>query len=114
MTFKEIATMIGETGLEYTYYSFPEHEAPELPYLVFYYPTNDDFGADNYNYVPIVNLNIELYTNNKDFETEATVEGVLNAHGMYYTKTETYLNSEEMFEILYTMQIAIEGETNGE
>ena len=114
MTFKEIATMIGETGLEYTYYSFPEHEAPELPYIVFYYPFNNDFGADNRNYVPIVNLNVELYTENKDFNTEATVEGVFDTYGLYYTKTETYLNGEEMFEVLYQMQIAIEGEANGE
>ena len=115
MTFKEIEDMVAETGLEYVYYSFPEHEAPPLPYVVFYYPSNDDFGADNYNYVPIVNLNIELYTENKDFETEATVENVLESHGIFFSKTESFLDSEEMYEVLYEMQIVIEKETiNGE
>jgi hypothetical protein len=113
MTYKDIADMIDEMGLSFTYYSFPIGEAPSLPYIVFYYPSNDDFGADNKNYVPIVNLNIELYTENKDFSTEQTVEDVLEAHDIFFSKTETYLTSEEMYEVLYEMQIAIEKETNG-
>ena len=115
MTYKEITTMISTIGLSYAYRFFPENSAPPLPYIVFYYPSNDDFAADNVNYVPIVNVNIELYTENKDFETEASVESVLNANRLFFVKTETYLNSEEMFEVLYQMQIPItEGELNGE
>ena len=115
MTFKEINTMIESIGLPSTYYSFPESQAPALPYLVFYYPSNDDFSADNVNYVPIVNLNIELYTESKDFDTEKAVEDVLQSNRLYFAKSETYLTSEEMYEVLYQMQIPItEGELNGQ
>ena len=73
MTYKEIATMINGIGLPFTYNSFPENIAPDPPYIVFNYPENDDFGADNTNYVSIDVLNIELYTSNKDFQTEAKI-----------------------------------------
>ena len=68
MTYAEIASMIESTELENTYYQYPEGEAPELPYILFYYPERDDFQADNKNYAKITQLNIELYTKEKDFE----------------------------------------------
>lgn len=107
MTFKDVANMIKEIGLPYTYYSFPEEQAPNLPYLIFYYPNNNDMSADNINYVPISQLNIELYSNNKNFDLEEQVEAVLTNYGFYYSKTESYLNSEHMYEVLYETQIII-------
>ena len=110
MTYKEIAQMIESIGLPFAYYSFPEKQAPPLPYIVFNYPSNDDFGADNTNYKTIVNLDIELYTVNKDFDHEETVEDVLKANRLFYAKSQGYLDSEQMYEVLYEMQIPIEGE----
>lgn len=110
MTYKDIAEMIESIGLPFTYYSFPIGNVPDLPYIVFYYPNNDDFSADNENYVKAVRLNIELYTKNKDFDTEQTVENVLNAHGLFFTRSEQYLTSESMYEVLYETEILIKGE----
>lgn len=107
MTYKEIATMVESVGLPYAYRFFPENEAPLLPYIVFYYPDHDDFSADNINYVPIVNINIELYTENKDFTKESQVEAVLTANGFYYEKSELYLQTEHMYEVLYEVQVII-------
>ena len=110
MTFKEIADMVESIGLPFTYYSFPIGNVPNLPYIVFYYPTNDDFSADNLNYVKAVRLNLELYTKNKDFATEELVENVLNSHGLFFARSESYLDSEEMYEVLYETEILIKGE----
>ena len=107
MTYKEISTMIGTMGLSYAYRFFPLNEAPALPYIVFYYPNNDDFSADNENYVPIVDVNIELYTENKDFDTESSVEAVLKQNGFFYEKSEYYLETEQMYEVLYQIQDVI-------
>ena len=68
MTYKEINNMISSIGLDYAYYSFPVDEAPDLPYIVFYYPNYNDLGADDINYQTIAQLNIELYTENKDID----------------------------------------------
>ena len=113
MTYKEIASMIQTMGLPFAYRFFPLEQAPQLPYIVFYYPQNDDFSADNINYVPKVNVNIELYTANKDFETESSVEAVLKQNGFYFEKSEYYLQTEQMYEVLYIIQNIVK-ENNGE
>ena len=108
MKFKDIKTMIASIGLPYTYDSFPENIAPNPPYIVFTYPNNNDFAADTTNYVSIDTLNIELYTANKDFTTEASVEAVLNANGFFYQKTETYIRQENLFQIRYVSEVITE------
>lgn len=111
MLYTEIKTMLGETGLPITYLSWPEKQAPVLPYIVWYLPNSDNFGADDKVYKPIEALNVELYTQNKDFDTETLVEGVLESHGIFWNKTEAYLDDEHMYEVLYEMQIVIDEET---
>ena len=104
----EIKTMLGQTGLQTTYYSWPEKEAPALPYLVWYLPNSDNFAADDKVYKRIDALNVELYTETKDFATEATVEAVLDSWNMVWDKVETYLEDEHMYEVLYEMEICVE------
>lgn len=110
MTFKEIAEMIEDIGLPFTYYSWPENAAPPLPYIVYYYPGTQNFPADNSVYVVNQTLNIELYTRTKDFDLEDAVETVLAANQIVWDKTETYINQEHMFEVLYEMEVIINGE----
>lgn len=108
MTFIEVKQMIESIGLPYTYDSFPNNVAPAPPYIVFNYPNNDDFGADNTNYVSIDLLNIELYTSTKDFELERNLEAVLNANGFYYDKTETFIRQDNIYQITYVTEVITE------
>ena len=108
MTFQEVKQMIESIGLPYTYDSFPNNVAPAPPYIVFNFPNNDDFGADNTNYVSIDVLNIELYTSIKDFELERNLEAVLNANGFYYDKTETYIRQDNIYQITYVTEVITE------
>ena len=107
MTLKEVSDMISTIGLPYAYYQFPDGTEQEPPFVVFYYPESDDFYADNKNYVDKRRLYVELYTDNKDFEKEATVESVLSSNGLSYRKVETYINSERMFQITYETEVII-------
>ena len=110
MTYTDIATMISTIGLPYTYDSFPNNIAPLPPYIVFNLPQDNDFAADNINYVSIDTLNIELYTATKDYETEASVEAVLTQNGLFFEKTETYIRQENLYQIQYVTQVITEGE----
>lgn len=107
MTHTEVATMIASIGLPYAYYEFPDDTEQEPPFVVFYYPQSDDLYADNQNYVGITQLNIELYTDEKDFDLESTVESVLAESGLTYTKMETRIDTERMWQILYQMEVII-------
>lgn len=113
MLIAEINTMLGQTGLPKTYYSWPEddpaHPVPPLPYIVWYFPNTDNFAADDRVYSHIETLNIELYTRTKDFATEAAVEAVLAAHGIVWNRQESWIESEKMYEVLYTTEVIING-----
>ena len=91
------------------YYSWEIGNVPPLPYIVYYFPGNNDAIADNANYCKILRLNVELYTKEKDLEAEAKIEHVLNDMGLVYTRSESYLNSENMYEVLYESEVAING-----
>ena len=109
MTFTEIATMIQGVGVPYAYYQFDETgQAP--PFICFYYFGGNDFKADDLNYQKIEQLVIELYTKNKDFELEATVESALNNAGLVYSRLETYINTEHMYQVVYTTNVVIHEE----
>ena len=107
MTYKEIATMIESIGLPYAYYQFPNGTDQACPFICFFLDSSNDFAADNTNYQKIRSLNIELYTDNKDFTLEQTVEDILSGSGLVYYREETYLDSERMFMVSYETEILI-------
>lgn len=115
MTFKEVATMIKGIGLPCAYYQFPEGTNLACPFICFYFTRSYDLAADDTNYQKIRQLAVELYTDNKDFATEETVENALNANGLVYTREESYIDSERLYMVTYVTEIVIteEIENNG-
>lgn len=109
MTYQEIKTLLEGLGLPVTYYQWPVEHAPALPYIVFYYPGRNDFLADDKNYAHISELNIELYTDTKDFTLEQSLETLLEANDLVYIKEEQYISEERMYEVLYHMEVMING-----
>ena len=107
MTHAEIQTMLASVGIPTAYYQFPDNTGQQPPFICFYYPTNNDFLADDLNYQKIEHLVVELYTDNKNFALEAAVEAALTLHGLVYTRDETYLDSEQMNEVIYEMDVVI-------
>ena len=48
-------------------------------------------------------LDIEVYTDYKDPDMEATIEEVLTSHELYYEKSEVWIETEKMYEVLYEL-----------
>lgn len=109
MTYEEITTMVASIGVPYAYYQFTEDTAKPPPFVCFYYPGDNDFKADDSNYAAIRPLTIELYTDNKDFTLEATVETILTANGLPFSREETYIDTEKMYMITYQTEVVING-----
>ena len=107
MTTKEVATMVAAIGVPYAYYQFPEGTAQATPFVCFFFSGDNDMKADDSNYQKIERLIIELYTDNKDFELEATVESTLSSNGMVWTRDEEWIESERMLEVVYEMDVVI-------
>ena len=110
MTYKDIATMVASCNLPYAYYQSPDGTEQAPPFICFFYDRLDGFYADGTNYAPVVGLVVELYTDNKDFTTERTVESVLNSSGLAFDKSEVYIDTEKMYQITYTTEVVITGE----
>ncbi len=109
MTYTEVADMVESIGLDFAYYEFSEAAGQAPPYILFYYPENNDFVADNSNYVEKKQLIIELYTDEKDFDKEAAVENVLKQNELVYTRAEQFIETERMYEVLYSTEVIING-----
>lgn len=106
MTRQDIAKLVKSLGYDWTFYQFPNDKAPELPYVVYYYPDRSDFMADNSNYRHIETLRIELYTEARDFEAEDRLEALLP---FPYSKDVEYINAEKMYQISYETEVLIHG-----
>ena len=50
-------------------------------------------------------LDIEVYTDYKDPDMEANIEEVLTAHELYYEKSEVWIETEKMYEVLYELTV---------
>lgn len=107
MTYKEVAAMISGTQIPFAYDHFDEGAAPPPPFICFYYEGSQDLSADNTNYQQIRPLTLELYTDNKDFSTEGKVEAALNDAGLVYSRSETFIDSERLYEVVYQTSVVI-------
>lgn len=121
MTYKEVAEMINAIGIPFAYDHFvagdPENPVPDPPFICFYYDGSDDLMADNTNYARIRSLTVELYTDNKDFTLEETVENALTTEGLAYSRPAGdggYIDTERMYMVAWSTDIIIteEEETN--
>ena len=108
MTLTDIATMLTSIGVPFVYSHFSK--TPNPPYLVYYYPSENDVFADGSNYVNKRQLFIELYTKGNDFDTEASVEAALKNAGLTWYKQTDFLNDENLFQTTYESEVIINGE----
>lgn len=107
MTLKEISTLIASFGFSCRYSHFTK--TPNPPYVVYYYPAENDVLADNSNFVNKRQLFIELYTKQKDFVSESTIETKLKAAGLSWYKQTDFLNDEQLFQTTYECEVIING-----
>jgi hypothetical protein len=105
MTHEEVMQMLDETEIPYAYDHFAEGESPDPPFICFLFPGSENFAADNVVYMEFSNLSIEVYTDEKDPELEDRVEAVLNAHELFWNKSEVWIESEKLYEVLYQMTV---------
>ena len=100
----ELIKMMQEIGIPFAYDHFAEGESPSPPFITFLLPGSDNFAADGKVYLKIDEVHIELYTDEKNPETEALVEEIMDAHEIFYDKTEVWIESEKLYEVLYSFE----------
>ena len=101
---ERLIAIMDEIGLPYAYHHFAEGEGPDPPFLCFLTSGSDNFAADGKAYYKIDEIHIELYKDRKDPALEGSVEAVLDRHGIFYRKTEVWIESEKLYEVLYQFE----------
>ena len=108
-----LLSILNNIEVPYAYDHFAEGEAPDPPFLCYLLPGSDNFSADGKVYHKFTEVRLELYTDFKDPEAEQNVEDVLDAAGIFYNKSETWIDSEKLYEVLYAFEMPTEGDSAG-
>lgn len=72
---------------------------------MFLIPSEETFGADNIVYASFPEVNVELYTDKKSPKLEKRIEKVFTDHEVFFLKSETWIESEHMYEVLYELTL---------
>lgn len=105
MTMEELVAMLQKTGIPFAYDHFAEGESPDPPFICYLLPGSNNFAADGKVYFKINQVRIELYTDSKDLAVERKVEAVLDDSGIFYNKSEVWIQSEKLYEVLYSFEV---------
>lgn len=107
MKMKDVLSILKETDLPFAYDHFAEGESPEPPFICYLLPGSNNFSADGKVYFKANEVHIELYTDFKDLTVEQKLEAVLDEHGIFYNKSETWIESEKLYEVLYIFETEV-------
>lgn len=107
MTFQQVADLAAAVGIPSAYYQFNNNTKQAPPFLCFIFAQSSDAFADDSNYQKIERVQFELYTEQKDFALEATVERVLANAGITWSRNEGFLDSEHMHMTTYQFDAVI-------
>jgi len=101
---EELLQILNETQIPFAYHHFAEGESPKPPFICYLLPGSNNFSADGKVYYKINEVHIELYTDLKDLAVELQLEDVLDRHEIFYNKSETWIESEKLYEVLYIFE----------
>ena len=102
---EELVQIIQEMKIPFAYDHFAEGESPDPPFICYLIPGSNNFAADGKVYFRINQVRIELYTDSKDLAVERKMEMVLDESGIFYNKSEVWIQSEKLYEVLYSFEV---------
>ena len=101
---QDLIDLLTEPGIPFAYDHFAQGESPAPPFITFLLPATNNYSADGKAYLKVDVVHIELYTDEKNPAQENRIESVLDAHEIFYDKTEVWIESEKLYEVLYSFE----------
>lgn len=108
MNLVDFKRLLDLTGLPVTYSHWTpsaNSPVPPPPYICYLVDGSPNMMADNKVYHKISDVNIELYTIKKDLAAEAKIEKVLDDYEIPYESSETFIDSEKLFQKIYEVRL---------
>lgn len=102
MEIRALKEFLEQLGLPVAITSFYAEE--NLPFLVILPDGTESSGSDFAAELRLDNYQIELYTEEKDFDLEEKLEALLDEQGIHFVKHEAYIDEEAMYQCAYEIE----------
>lgn len=103
----KLIALLNNLQIPFAYDHFAEGDAPSPPFICYLLPGSNNFAADGRVYHKFSQVHLELYTDLKDLSLEAKLEAAFDNNDMFYNKSETWINSEKLYEVLYIFEMEV-------
>ena len=103
MEIRALTKFLEQLGLPVAITSFYTEQA--LPFLVILPDGAESSGSDFAAELRRDAYQIELYTEQKDFELEDRLEDLLDEQGIHFVKHEAYIDEEAMYQCAYQIEL---------
>ncbi|HEM4925445.1 TPA: hypothetical protein U1160_002115 [Streptococcus suis] len=100
-----LKTILQQLNIPYAYHHFAESQSPKPPFAVYLLPNTNHFKADGKIHFKVSVVHLEIYTDKKDLLLERQVEQVLDRNDIIYEKSEVWIESEKLYEVLYLFEM---------
>ena len=107
---KRVVNILKAIGLPYAYNHFGQGKRVDPPFICYLMDRSDNFSADGKAYFKKNRIHLELYTDKKAVTLEEKVEEVLDQFGIFYDKSEIYIESERLYAVLYQFTLEVKHE----
>ena len=105
MTLQKLYTQLKTLQLPVQYYMFQEGQAPDLPYIIYYNPSEQHANADNLTFHVSKDVIVEVYSEFKNLSLESKLKELFDKNKLTYTFQETYLKEDRMYMVAYQITL---------
>jgi hypothetical protein len=99
----QLSELLESTGFPVAYREFKK--PPTIPYIVYMRDNDTNISSDQKVHGIFKYYTVELYTDKKDTAAEQAVESILETIDPDYTTDETYIESEDLYQVIYSIKI---------
>lgn len=103
---KELCALIDGLGIPWANQRFENDEEPAPPFIVLVAGFSSSAAADNICWRSWMEYDVALYTRFRDYATEKAIADALTAADVMFEKTITQLDSENLIEAAFTVNVA--------
>lgn len=103
----DIDQILRSTGLPVAYLGWPDDDpdAPDAPYIAYAEVGSNNFAADGIVYFSARRIEAVLYTQLHNEAAHAAVETALETAGIFWGKSQSYIQDQKLYETIYTMEV---------
>ena len=103
---KELCGVLDSLGIPWANQRFADGEEPSPPFICLVAGYNETTYADNNVFASWMSYDVALYTRRRDYATEQRIRDALAAAECPYTLCITEIDSEELTEAAFTVNVA--------